>query len=286
MLLKEDEMARRLSFDWLDLDVPPRVVFERPPLVLALCQIRFPSIFRINEQGWIAPFQEAIRNAYPIVSSVQSVQLSLVGPVAGKSSPADIQSWRFSDLNEDWTITLSTDSVAIETREYLHFNDFLDRLAFLIDAVATNIRPAVATRIGLRYVNEIRREHADWAFVVRPELLGPVAVPQFSTHKMQSIQQFNVRAEDGVGITINQGVVPEGAVIDPRQGQEVPTSPFYLLDFDVYQEFPTSTNTMPINSGIICERVDVFHGAASKLFRWSVTSGYLVTLGEQTDVAR
>jgi uncharacterized protein (TIGR04255 family) len=277
-------MTRQISFDWLDIPVSPRVVFETSPLSLALCQIRFPPVLSIAKQDWVAPFQEAIREDYPNGSPIQQnvqvqIQLSGASSVASSTGPA---AWRFADLEDNWAVTLATDSVALETRAYQDFDDFLRRLDQMLHVLVQFVHPAITTRLGLRYINELRPGHNDWPSVIRPELLGAVAVPQFSTRTVQSVQQLALRDAEGAGINVNHGVFPEGTIVNPRPGDSISEGPFYLLDLDVFQEF-SRRDVLPINVALICQRVETYHDAISRLFRWSITENFASTLGRRND---
>jgi uncharacterized protein (TIGR04255 family) len=212
---------------------------------------------------------------------VLQVQIQLGGGSAVAPSTGTA-AWRFADPKDSWAVTLATDSIALETRSYLDFADFLQRLDQVLNVLVEHVHPALATRVGLRYINEIRPDHNNWTSVIRSELLGPVAVSQFSMRTVHAIDQLVLQDKAGVAINITHGVMPEGTVVNPRPDDEISNGPFYLLDLDVYQEFPTR-DEMPLNATIICERVETFHEAISRIFRWSLTEEYASTLGRRED---
>lgn len=272
----------------LDLPDRPHVVFKHPPLALALCQVRYNSILSVTNPSFVATFQRAIQDQYPLVTSAPIQEIGLqVGIVSGE---ANIQTgnpslrWQFADTEDNWRLVLTPDFLAIETRTYKHFDDFLDRLRKALDALIQYIQPTNGLRLGLRYVNEIRPGHTDWSRIIRKELLGPVGVPALIGNAFQvaATQQIQLRFSVVRGININHGLFPGGTTVRPRVDQEFADQPFYLLDFDVFQEFP-APKTLLINSDLICRHIRMYHQDISRLFYWSLTEQYISTLEVQQD---
>jgi uncharacterized protein (TIGR04255 family) len=277
------------TLDWLDLEAPPRTVFERTPLALALCQVRYAPMLNVSSPAVVAPFQQAILDDYPIASQEHNVSIHVEGEFGKSQAQASVESglgsisWRFTDTDDNWTVVLNPEFVTLETRAYRHFSDFLARLDRVLKALAKYIRPTVGARIGLRYINEVRQDELAWSSVIRPELLGTLAVPELAVRTHQSVQQVLFRWPEGDrGVNITHGLLSGGAVVTPRRNGEPPSGPFYLLDFDVYQEF--KPGALLVKSGPICERVKQYHDVVSLLFRWSVTEAYAATLGRREDV--
>lgn len=264
----------------LGLPHVPRVVLEHPPLALALCQVRFARVLGVADPKNVAPFQRAIQSQYPFGGSARQVELEVAVEDAGESAlrvGTRAHQWRFTDQHNNWTVVLAEDFVALETHAYEDFSDFLSRLREVLEAVAEHIQPSAGTRIGLRYLNEIRPGHRDWSAVIRPELLGPLAVAELQDRVQQAIQQLTLRYPDNQGINIRHGVLT-GAVVRPRPGEKLSDESFYLLDFDAFREFP-STGPLLMAPGSICEHVEMYNQVIYRLFRWSVTEDYIATLG-------
>jgi uncharacterized protein (TIGR04255 family) len=269
------------EIELISLPDVPRIVLEHSPLVLALCQVRFSAVLNVANPAFVGPFQHAIQARYPIARQTQQVGFQFgIGSGAAEiqQSPPSLQ-WQFADQHDNWKVVLAPDFLTIETRAYEQFNDFLDRLQEVLDALAQHIQPAVVTRLGLRYIDEIRQSDMEWSDVIRAELLGPVAVPELIANAIQTatIQQLLLRYPDNQGITIHHGLFPTGSIVQPRPGEEMPGSPFYLLDTDVYREFPLP-EALPTDPKVICRYVEASHKVIYRLFRWSVTDAYLSTL--------
>lgn len=270
--------------EWLDLKAPPRRVFERTPLILALCQVRYAPMLNVTNPIAVAPFQEAIIGDYPVLSQEQNVNVHVEGDLnrASVQHSSGSTSWRFTDTEDTWTVVLTTEFLTLETRSYSDFSEFLTRLKKVMTALAKSIRPSVGKRIGLRYVNEIRPGNSDgtsdWTSIIRPELLGALAIPQIAGFAKHSIQLIQLQGPSDIGVNIQHGSFPQGTVVTPRSDTEYLSDSFYLVDVDVYQEF--KPGELYVKPKAICDFVEKYHEILSLLFRWSITEDYMATLGE------
>ena len=270
------------EFDLLRLPDLPRIVLKHPPLVLALCQIRFSGVLAVADPAMVAPFQRAIQTKYPITVPTQEFELILgIGPNQSELRHEQRRSpqYQFTDQDDNWKIVLSQDSLSLETRNYEHFDDFLTRLREALDALYMYIQPTVGTRIGLRYINEIRSDNMSWTDIIRHELLGPIAIPEFTENTLQiaTTQQLLLRYPNEQGVNIQSGFIPAGTSVRPRQGEEVKEKEFFLLDVDVFRDFP-STRAFSMDTDTICQHIEMFHKTIYRMFRWSVTDQYLSRL--------
>src|SRR5688500_15595176 len=116
--------------EFLQLPDHRHVVFERPPLVQVICQIRFPELLQLPGTGSVLPFYEAIQVNYPVVTRPEEMEIQIGfdpgGPSIKKQQSARV--WQFTDVEDNWKVVLNPTFLAIETRAYSHFEDFLDRL--------------------------------------------------------------------------------------------------------------------------------------------------------------
>lgn len=273
------------ELDLLRLPDVPRSVLHHSPLVLALCQVRFSSMLSVTDPASLAAFQRAIQSKYPIGVPVQEVEL-FIGIEPNESEIRREQrrspQYQFTDQDDNWKIVLSQDFLTLETRNYEHFDDFLAHLREALDALVQHIQPTVVTRLGLRYINEIRSNSLnsmDWSDIIQQDLLGPVAVSELveNTSQVASMQQLLLRYPDDLGINIQHGLIPSGTTIQLRPKEEPPKQAFYLLDYDVYREFPLPRGLL-MNTEAICHHVEIYHTMIYRLFRWSVSEDYLSTL--------
>jgi uncharacterized protein (TIGR04255 family) len=212
----------------LDFGTHEDVVFDRAPLQVVLCQIKFPPIYSLLSEAGIAGFQEAIRNLYPKTNkSVDAqVQMSDQQMSVMQSAPT----FQFQSEDGAWTVSLSADFVALETPSYSHFGDFNARLTSILAALSRTVRPAATTRIGLRKVNRLLHPEVDrpsaWEGLLKPELLGLVAARDLPTPVQFAYAEIRFQDEDNVMVV--------------RHGVDQTAERAYLIDVDYFTERPYS----------------------------------------------
>jgi len=270
--------------DELGLPLPERVVFGNPPLILTVCQLKFASILSVTIPAYVAPFQQAIREEYPILSRTLQVRAELgAGSESGAAggSLSQSQAWTFVDRSGLWTVTLAEDALAIEARRYLHFENFLGRLRRLLDALVQHIQPSAGLRLGLRYINEIRPDSMVPLDAVKNEIRGPLAVPSLAKRARLSIQELQLQFSENRAVHVRHGLL-QGSTVEPARGESVPQGEFYLLDIDAFQTFEIPDTLLMQPEGI-CSSVVEFHDAIEALFRWSLTDTYTKSMGGRDD---
>ena len=82
------------------------VPLTRAPLVNVIAQVRFPAVMKIEDNAFVANFQEAIRKDYPILRPERQLGV-MIGP--GGVQPQDAGTvWRFETKDPDaWQVTLA-----------------------------------------------------------------------------------------------------------------------------------------------------------------------------------
>lgn len=250
------------------------VVFRNPPLVLAVCQVRFPRAFGLLQSAELRSFQKPIQDSYPVSAAGAEVTLE-----AQYGADAKIKQSRdkltFSTPDGGWTVSLTEGSLGLETRAYEGFASFRVRLDEALNALDACVEGVKPTRVGLRYINEIRvGDRLEWSRVIRDELRGPLST-EVMKRASQCLQEIIVPNDEHTGLTMRHGLLPEGTTV---AGTDVPEGePFYLLDCDVFRTFPTDTLRVVDPSEIVATAAE-FNEVAYGLFRWSIRDEYLSQL--------
>ncbi|MEI6451922.1 MAG: TIGR04255 family protein [Actinomycetes bacterium] len=255
----------------------PVAVLENPPLVLAVCQVRFPLLLGLVSPNRLAPFQNALRSDYPIAT--QGTQVVFGPGVSGQPAMGEpTGQWTFGSPEGDWSVTIANDFVGLETRAYPNIDELITRMKRVLDAFVDGFGELDPQRVGLRYINEIRLgESVDYRQAIRPELLGPLRLPDFDS-VAQAVQEIILRFEGGHGITVRHGLFPIGStVLSAKASAE--TGPFYLLDFDAYTDRSASPDPPP-DVESVCELLRDYNTGVHRLFRWAVTQRYVASLKE------
>lgn len=148
------------------------VFLPRAPLVAVLAQVRFESVLSIQNQSTLAPFQDAIREQYPIFKMERAQTTTLNS--ANKTIRLDRHIvWKFTDIEDKWRVALSHNFITMETRAYTSREDFMAKFDYLVSALHKHFKPGVVTRTGMRYIDRLTGDAlADIKNLVKPELVG------------------------------------------------------------------------------------------------------------------
>lgn len=250
---------------------PAEVPLPRAPLVRVLSQLRYPTIAIIEDLKAIAPFQEALRDTYPVLR--EEMNQNLVVSPSGSSVERQ-RLWRFSAIEGEWRVSLAAGFVALETSAYTNRHEFLARLSDVIDALASTFRPKAFDRFGLRYVDRISGSSLDEIErLVRPEVRGIVgsAVGMNVRHGL-SETVFEAH-EEQANLLARWGLLPPNAGIDPSIPPVGEKS--WILDLDMFVERPAST----FDADELKRKAEAFATRSYTFFRWAVTDDFLREYG-------
>ncbi|MCY4663142.1 MAG: TIGR04255 family protein [Acidimicrobiaceae bacterium] len=250
---------------------PERILLRADPLVRVLAQIRFAPVLSIREQSFIAPFQEAIRHAYPLVE--KEMQQHVAQGVGGELHLGESVLWRFSDAERNWQVTLAQDFVALDCSNYSDRTDFVHRLDETLQAVGAHVRPVLTSRIGVRYTNRLREKLDQLPDFVRPALLGLANANLGAGEVVNELTQaeFTMNA---VNLQGRWGHLPANATHDPSI--EALDRRSWILDLDAY-----TAVTTPFDPKTCAEETERFAGIVYGFFRWAVSDEFLGAHGAQ-----
>lgn len=255
---------------------PVEVPLERAPLVRVIAQVRFPLVASVEQQNFIAPFQEAIRDAYPVLRPETS-QVVLFAPTGGAPEVKQKTSWRFHDPETGWRVTLAPDFVALETQRYTSRDDFMERLRGVLVALKEHVDPRFVDRVGVRYVDRVvGDELQDLSRLVHPEVSGVLGSP-LARHIQHALSESVFLLPDDAGkITARWGWVPAGSVLE-HSAVGPADEDGWLLDLDASKVFAEGKQRFEVDRVVGLARG--FAERTYSLFRWVVTDEFLARYG-------
>jgi uncharacterized protein (TIGR04255 family) len=215
--------------------------------------VRFAAVYAVEQPAAVADFQAGLGARY-----VARQPLHPEAP-SGQAAPGDGSVWLFEDGEREWTVSLTSDSLALEAVAYLDFDDFAAELAAILDTLHGVFEPRRETRLGVRYVNRIEDDRIakrGISFVVNEQLTGPVG-GDLGDDLLSSLCEMRFSEKEGQ-MAIRHGLVE-------------PTT--YLLDFDHFSE-----GDRDFAPKSIVTRVNRFHALIERLFVWSISDRYLAEL--------
>lgn len=248
-------------------DPPPRTSLANAPLTCVLAQVRFPRILSIAQEATVAPFQEAIRDKYPELAeeTIQSFKMGNDGPVG---MPTTTTLWRFQDDAGKWRITLTAEFVALETREYGSREEFIENLRVVTTALKETIKPSKSTRIGVRYIDQLRGE----AFERLQELIEAPFLGAWTTDMGRSVSSMTTKAHWPIRegkLNAQWGMVPADKTIDENLAPVI-NEPSWILDFDAFDDQASGFDPAQIG-----EKADALCARVGAVFRSIVTDEFL-----------
>jgi uncharacterized protein (TIGR04255 family) len=247
---------------------------ERHQIAQVLCQVQFSPVLRLRQEDAVIPFQDAVRERYPEFRGEQGMSIILTpqGPITQQREAEKL--WRFRNKDEGYSITLATNFVALETWRYADINDLCERLREALTLVEENYHPAKTTRVGLRFINEIRfnkNEIPDGVLsAFNPQLLGVLGAKEFAGAADEA--RASVELHDGDDhFTVRHGLERQGGTtVDPSLSEHQSLDkPFYLLDMDAFSEAE-----MMFSPDGIDERVRLYNDQVRSFFAWAVKEDF------------
>lgn len=251
------------------LPEPFQGTLPRSPLALVACQVRYADAKEPATASRVMDMVEELRlHEYGYARTEQMrVQTVSINPTDPTPTTLETSAWRLTSKDGRWVATIAADSYTLETTNYRTWAaDFRTRLEALVQTVERAMKPAVATRIGLRYVDSLRvgLEPDGYKQVISRPLLGPLLHPLFGYGVTSTQQQFSFALDESLRATIRHGLFP-----DPARA-ELST---YLVDTDIYRE-----DLMRLESASLLALIDVMHDDHLRIFRACLTDAALELL--------
>ncbi len=251
--------------------VSEKVIYRRPVLAEAICQLRFPPILRVQTEI-PTRFQESVRDRFPIYQVEQpSVQSPFLSENVQVTLPMT-RNHRFATEDGGLVATLASDFIALTANKqsYHRFADFRSSLEVLVETLQREYQPNFYTRIGLRYQNLIQREEigldedVHWSELLQPHIAGELGREELRGRVHGRVGELFVRLRAGDGIEegegrnsflkLRHGLVPVGGKKEPA----------YLIDIDVFFEGRTDTPN-------VFDKLEGFNDRAARAFRWCIS---------------
>ncbi len=255
-----------------------RVIYKTNPLERVICQLRYPPILRI-EAEIPANFQDRIRAEFPNYSETSEIKLELPPAIQGAIPPelasqmfqsTGSKNYEFSSEDGLWKINLTRTFIALTTSKYERWEHFRDKLELPLQALVEFYAPSHFSRVGLRYVDVIKRSilnlrGVDWRELLQPYVLGISA----SNEVGSQVKAFEIRHD--VGLSDGESIVR----IIMRLAETPDTGePCYVIDSDFY-------NTSKIQIPDAKDKLDFLSARGTRLFQWCITERLHNAMGPQ-----
>jgi uncharacterized protein (TIGR04255 family) len=169
--------------------------------------------------------------------------------------------YEFASEDGAWSITLTREWLALKTTAYRQWHGpagFRDHLEQTFESLIAEYTPTFFTRIGLRYVNVIRRsklglKDLPWSELLKPHVAGEFAAPELAGQVEHAARELRVKLAGEGSVMIRHGIAVE----------ETLNEQCFVTDSDFF----TERRLEPQNAlGLLND----FNRKSGRLFRWCI----------------
>jgi uncharacterized protein (TIGR04255 family) len=252
-----------------------REVYNRNPLAEVVVELRYPSILRI-EAEIPAQFQEAIRDQFPgyareagagrLPAEIPAPIRELIrgmGAAAGPVQHAFRTQMQTAGIPVS-QVTLSRDAMTFKTTAYTRWEAFRQEFHRVRAALEEIYRPTAYTRVGLRYVNVIRRSKLELTGIAWRELLneaigGELCADEFGERIDSAQRQLHCElGGDNCFLAMRTGIA-----LTEEATSGSPKEKCFVIDCDFHTHRSTEIPNVP-------GTLDAFNRVSGRLFRWAI----------------
>ncbi|MDP4013489.1 MAG: TIGR04255 family protein [Candidatus Nanopelagicales bacterium] len=257
---------------------PGREVFANTPLALVAAEVRFTDSARLRQQTTLDAIAIALEDRFPFARPSQQPQAGLRIAVGAASPPPPSDRLVLTDETSTQSVSLTPTSLTYETTAYDEFPYLLGAVEKACQAlVDAGVRPAIS-RIGLRYIDEVRvpvaitdaRQWGEWISqrLVDSLSVGPEGSPAVT---FQGVATYDLG--DGKGLNFRFAALDQSPVVAPlvlHRPHPAGLGPFFVLDCDGYQNFDGQV-AIPLEPGVVGRNLSAVHEPAGTAFQKSIT---------------
>jgi uncharacterized protein (TIGR04255 family) len=211
-----------------------RIELQNPPLELVVCQVRFPIVLGLANNQPPEAFHRAIRADYPATRRGHRAEAHALIEASAEPFVRTSKStfWVFEDKDGHWTVSLGAEFLALETRRYRQFNEFVERFLRLTGLAAETYGITLRDRLGLRYLDQVGHARQPflpqgWTAAINPELLP---LRRFCGEGEPQMNHFQTRFSFAPKQMLSLGI----ALFD--RGFPGADEDTLILDFDCFSE--------------------------------------------------
>ena len=242
-----------------------RVIYSNNPLDQVICQYQFPPILKIDAEI-PALFQDKIRSQFPIYSETSNIinLPNIPDQPIPKELIDQIQKTRtnYEFVSEDgiWKVNLTRTFIALTCNKYTRWEIFKEKLTVPFNALNEIYAPLFFTRIGLRYIDVIRRSalnlvDTEWSELLQPYILGLLSLTDLSSRVQSLDNNYEILLSD-----------------EKSRVKLMTKYVKYIINnelcFMIDSDFFTNERIQPSDA---VSKIDFFNQRASRLIRWCIT---------------
>lgn len=185
-----------------------------------------------------ADLRRLVEARFPIQESATQLTVT-VGQISQPAQATMIH--RFLQRDRLASLSISRDAVTLETTAYERWESFHQLFVSMVEAIEQSNRPAGVTRIGLRYIDEVRLPDPPaapqgWQGWLDDRLVGPFLLNDGARGPDQGTIVLQFGTAPGYLTVLRAAPVPSGRAVQEEGPLRVPfrtpDSAYFLLDTD------------------------------------------------------
>jgi len=136
--------------------------YKKNYLTAVILKIDFPTIQDFNTTK-LKELQKEIRSDFPILQERKApvFNLNLDQSQKFEAKTGEILTWILSDRDSTRNVSIEENNLTLEFGEYSSFQDFFSKIKLVLDTLFKIFPDIISTRVGLRYVNQIKINEED-----------------------------------------------------------------------------------------------------------------------------
>jgi uncharacterized protein (TIGR04255 family) len=253
------------------MTVPENEIYPHPPVEVVAFELRIPHSLALADRTVQAQVWQRLRERLPITQPQTGLQVAIGAPMMGAQQPL-----RMLDRARTESVVIGAETIVVENTSYRCYEDFCELLREVLSAASTQ-EIAGFTRIGLRYINEIRIPGvvapSDWEGLVHPALLAGGGL----CHQDMSVQRLSGEIEYATStrhsVVMRYGSF-QGRVVNlegPLRTRTSESGPAFLIDLDSYWEDPARIELPEFSIQEIMSTTSELRTPIHKLFEVAIT---------------
>lgn len=257
----------------MSFDKDKRVKFRRSPLDEVICQLRFPTILKID-QNLPVDFQSLIEERFPYVNDgidmSEPIETRFSGGqelsfnVAINSLQQQRKFYSFSNEDNDTSVMLTRNSLSLSTQKYDCWENFRLLINFVLKAFVQCYGKKELTRVGIRYINAVSRKFADtpWSDLIDKRLLGMMCDSDIGGYVKGLNSTLFLKYDDSsVNMQVRSGIFLK---TNSNPAQEV-----FLIDCDSFSIVKSDTDNVMALLERLHDKPSIFlrHAITEKLYK-------------------
>lgn len=243
------------------LPEPSSATLKGAPLEQVVWQMRHEPLEASRDVANVLKVRDELVDSYPVIDQFEQSEV-MIGPTGANQS--NKVGWRIRTDDGSWTVVVMQDFVAIECTGYSTWTEFARRARDLLGAVANNLKPSLAQRVGLRYVDRLSRHDTalphQWNGLLHPGLLG-FATEAPIAPEITAVQTVHTMKFGDDSVLLRSSCAPDTAS---------PAGYSMLLDTDCFD-----SRARAFSLDDVVETTTRLHGLSLRLFQLAVSVDYM-----------